>query len=87
MAAYRNLRARYSKSNLKLRTPLKLPEGAEVRVSVTPLPAKLKRRRSGKRLYVYPNRPLPLYRLARLTGAVSLGGDALVDSEALYDGA
>jgi len=86
MAVYPNLRARYSKGTLKLRRPLRLPDGAEVRVSVTPLAPKSKRRRSARRRYRYPNRPVPLTRLSRLTGIITLGGNALADSEALYDG-
>jgi len=86
MAAYPNLRARYSKGTLKLRSPLNLPEGAEVRVSVTALRGGSKRRRSVKRRYAYPNRALPIQRLKRLVASVSLGGNALADSEALYDG-
>ena len=84
MAAYLNLRARYSKGTLKLQEPLKLPEGAEVRVTVRPLAHK--KLRSHRRRYLYPTRPLPPGTLARITGIVSLGGDALADSEALYDG-
>ncbi len=86
MAAYPNLRARYAKGALKLRRRLQLPDGTEVRVSVTPLASQPKRRRSAKRRYTYPNRRVPFYRLERLVGLVSVGGDALVDSEALYDG-
>jgi len=84
MATYPDLLARYSKGTLKLRTPLKLPEGAEVRVTVRPL--EQKRHKTHKRGYLYPTRSLPPGTLARITGIVSLGGDALADSEALYDG-
>lgn len=80
------VRARYSQGTLKLLTPLDLPEGAEVLVSVTPLTPESHRRRSARRSYRYPNRPFPLQRLTRLAGVVSLGGDALADSEELYDG-
>ena|SRR2546426_6651025 len=34
---------------------------------------------------LYPTRPQPPERLARLIGLVAIGGDALADSEALYD--
>lgn len=86
MAAYLNLRARYSKGALKLNRPLRLPDGAEVRVSVSTLSPKSKKRRASKRNKpAYPSRPLPLHRLDRLVGVASLGGDALADSEALYD--
>ena len=84
MAAYPNLPARYSKGTLKLRRRLRLPEGAEVRVSVT-LETQPKPRKSTKRTYLHPNRALPPQHLAQVAGLVSLGGDALADSEALYD--
>jgi len=85
MAAYPNLRARYSKGKLKLLAPLNLPEGTEVLVSVTTL-ADEPKRRPAKRRYAYPSRPFPLERLGQLAGTVSLGGNALEDSEAIYDG-
>jgi predicted DNA-binding antitoxin AbrB/MazE fold protein len=84
MATYPDLLASYSKGTLKLRTPLKLPEGTEVRVTVMPL--EQKKRKTHKRGYLYPTRSLPPGTLERITGIVSLGGDALADSEALYDG-
>jgi hypothetical protein len=34
---------------------------------------------------VYPTRPQPPETLTRLIGLVAIGGDALADSEALYD--
>jgi predicted DNA-binding antitoxin AbrB/MazE fold protein len=86
MAAYLNVRARYSKGTLKLKKPLRLPEGAEVSLTVTPLEARAKPRRATKRAYQYPNRVMPWSALDALVGVVSLGGDALADSEALYDG-
>ena len=75
MAAYPNLPARYSKGTLKLRRRLRLPEGAEVRVSVT-LADHSKPRKSAKRPYLHPNRSLPLPNLAQAAGLASLGGDA-----------
>ena len=87
MAAYLNVRARYSKGTLKLKKPLRLPEGAEVSLTVTPLEAPAKPRRAAKRAYQYPNQVMPWSALDALVGVVSLGGDALADSEALYDGA
>ena len=85
--AYLNVRARYSKGTLKLKKPLRLPEGTEVSVTVTPLDAPAKPRRAAKRAYRYPNRIVSWDALDALVGIVSLGGDALADSEALYDGA
>ncbi len=84
MAAYPNLPARYSKGTLKLGHPLNLPEGAQVRVSVT-LDNQSHPRKTGKRSYRSPNRSLPPQRLADVAGLVSLGGDALADAEAIYD--
>jgi len=80
-----NVRARYTKGMLKLSRPLHLPDGAEVQVMVTPVEEKPKRRRSHKRTYQYPTRTVSWSSLKQLSGVVSLGGDALVDSEALYD--
>lgn len=85
MAAYSNLRARYSKGALKLRRPLRLREGTEVRVSVTALSATSGRRKLSKRRHHYPTRTLPWRNLRKLSGILSLGGDALADSEAVYD--
>ena len=84
MATYPDLLAHYSRGTLKLQTPLELPEGTEVRVIV--MPVEQKKRKSHKRKYRYPNRAVPWGSLKRLTGIVSLGGDAVADSEALYDG-
>lgn len=84
MAAYLNVRARYSKGTLKLKKPLRLPEGAEVSLTITPLEVPVKPPARPRRKY--PLRPLPADALSGLVGIVSLGGDALADSEALYDG-
>jgi predicted DNA-binding antitoxin AbrB/MazE fold protein len=84
MTNYPNLLARYSKGTLKLRRRLRLPEGAEVRVSVM-LVSSTGQSRRARRKYRYPNRPVPPQTLRTLAGLASLGGDALVDSEALYD--
>jgi predicted DNA-binding antitoxin AbrB/MazE fold protein len=40
LATYPDLLACYSKGTLKLQTPLKLPEGAEVHVTVMPVEQK-----------------------------------------------
>ncbi len=85
MADYPNLPARYSKGTLKLRRRLRLPEGTEVRVTVTVAQAEGTGRKKPRRKYLYPNRPPPRHTLRAITGIASLGGDALDDSEALYD--
>jgi len=85
MAAYPNLPARYSKGTLKLRRRLRLPDGTEVRVTVVSVEAS-SRRKAASRGYRYPTRTLRWAKLRELSGTVSLGGDAVADSEALYNG-
>ncbi len=84
MAACLNVRARYSKGILKLKKPLHLPEGAEVLVTITPLDAAKPHHKSRQKLK-YPTVALPSDHLRDLVGVVALGGDALADTEALYD--
>ena len=84
MTVYPTVRARYTKGLLKLRKPLKLAEGTEVQVTVTPVEAVPTSRR--KRNYTYPTRAISWGSLKAITGIISLGGDALEDAEALYDG-
>ena len=85
MADYPNLPARYSKGSLKLRRPLGLPEGTEVRVTIQVAASEEAGRKTPRRKYRYPSRPLPRHTLRAITGIVSLGGDALADGEALFD--
>lgn len=69
----------YHNGRLELREPVNLAEGAEVRVIVLEsLPAKPLATRT------VPS--FPASHLLSLAGIVSAGGDALKDSEALYDG-
>ena len=79
MSVFPNLRARYSKGTLKLLSPLDLPEGVEVRVTVMPVEEKRHKSRKGSD----PTQGMSWESLKALTGVVSLGGDALADSEAL----
>ena len=85
MADYSNLPGRYSKGTIRLRRRLRLPEGTEVRVTITVNQREAKPRIKARRKYLYPNRPLARHTLRALSGMVSLGGNALADSEALYD--
>jgi predicted DNA-binding antitoxin AbrB/MazE fold protein len=85
MASVPKLRARYSKGKLELLDPLKLPEGTQVIVSVRKVKDQPKNQRAAKRKYIHPNRPLPAGTLSHLVGLVALGGDAVADSEAIYD--
>jgi predicted DNA-binding antitoxin AbrB/MazE fold protein len=84
MTEFADLPARYSKGTLKLRQRLDLPEGAEVRVTVS-TEKRSTARRGSKRKYQYPTRVVSWATLDRLTGIASLGGNAVADSEALYD--
>jgi hypothetical protein len=81
--AYPEVRAVHHHGVLRLLGDLDLPEGAEVWLSIEsvlpeasemPTPA-----------LVHPTRLVPADRLDALTGLIEVGGDALVDSEALYD--
>jgi hypothetical protein len=74
----------YEKGVLRPLKPLDLPEHTQLTVTVS-MP---KDREHGPAAFphlVYPTRPQPLYLLEPLIGAMPAGGDALQDSEALYD--
>lgn len=66
---------------LKLLTPLKLPEGAQVSVIV--FSTALDQTQAPE--LARQTRLMPAKKLDNLTSLVAIGGDALVDSEALYD--
>ena len=74
----------YEKGVLRLLEPLDVPEHTRltvtVRVSNTREQAPASRPRAR-----YPTRPQPLSSLEPLIGTMPAGGDALKDSEALYD--
>jgi len=69
---------------LRLLTPLDLPEGAEVSVIVS-LPLSDEEDHPRRVELIYPTRLVPAKKLDDLTDVVAVGGDALADSEALYD--
>ena len=77
------VRAIHQDGVLKLLDPLRLPEGAQVSVIVLPRPSDRPDAPQPIEL-VYPTRLVPAEKLDVLTGLVSIGGDALADSEALY---
>jgi predicted DNA-binding antitoxin AbrB/MazE fold protein len=83
------VKAIYRDGILQLLEPIDLPEGAEVwvelQVGPQPMAEATPRRESVERGPVYPTRYQPPETLARLIGLVAVGGDALDDSEALYD--
>ena len=72
----------YEKGTLRLLEPLDLPEHTQVTVTVSRTRGKGKPERPRA---VHPTRPQPLSSLEPLIGTMPAGGDALKDSEALYD--
>ena len=82
MATQSSVRARavYQQGVLKLLDALHLPEGAQVQVTIQPVASD-----SSLDKLTFPTRLVPARTLDRFTALVALGGDALADSEALYD--
>jgi predicted DNA-binding antitoxin AbrB/MazE fold protein len=74
----------YENGALRLLEPLDLPEHTRLTVTVS-LPRAAGRATSASPRLRYPTRPQPLASLEALIGAMPAGGDALKDSEALYD--
>ncbi|HXG67348.1 MAG TPA: antitoxin family protein [Blastocatellia bacterium] len=89
MAQEEFVRAVYRDGALHLLEPVRLPEGAEVYVAVQIVPEAGGEATSPPHItkpgIQYPNRPQPPETLARLHSLVSIGGDAVSDSEACYD--
>ena len=81
MEAEKNLQVRavHHDGTLRLLDPIELPEGAQVCLLIQSISSDV----TGK--LTYPTRFVPAAKLDRLTALVELGGDALADSEALYD--
>ena len=73
------VRAIHHDGTLELLDPIELPEGAQVRLLIQSVA------HSVNDNLVYPTCLVPATKLDRLTDLVGLGGDALADSEALYD--
>lgn len=69
---------------LKLLTPLELPEGAQVSVIVLETPTGEVDHPHDVEL-TYPTRLVPAEKLDNLTDLLAVGGEALADSDALYD--
>lgn len=79
-------RALYHNGVLSLLEPVDLPEGVEVDVSIHVRPSQAERVvLPAPPGCVYPTVLIPARALDKLTDLVALGGDALADSEALYD--
>jgi len=87
---YSNIRAVYQGGVLRLLDPLQLAEGTEVclRVEIVPTPLPEPLKEAGgleKPVLAYPTRFVRAERLDPMICLVQVGGDALADSEALYD--
>jgi predicted DNA-binding antitoxin AbrB/MazE fold protein len=80
---YPVVRAVYRAGVLQLLDPLTLPNGAEVRVRVES--SSQTQHPTHQLPGLYPNNPQPASTLCALLGVVAVGGDALADSEALYE--
>jgi predicted DNA-binding antitoxin AbrB/MazE fold protein len=74
----------YEKGVLRLLEPLDLPEHTKLTVTVK-VSKTHERARTSRPRAQYPTRPQPLSSLKPLIGSMPAGGDALKDSEALYD--
>lgn len=83
------VKAIYRDGALQLQEPVDLPEGAEVWVELQKEPhsetetAALPQPTHPP--FLHPTRPQSPESLARLVGLIAIGGDALLESEALYD--
>ena len=73
------VRAVYESGHLRLLEPLDLPDRTELTVTVS-VPG-----REDRLQLANPTRPQPLSLLDAVIGTVPAGGDALKESEALYD--
>ncbi len=77
------VRAIHHKGVLTLLTDVALPDGAQVSVIVFDKP--IDEAHSPITVGRYPTRFVPAERLSHFTAQIAVGGDALADSEALYD--
>jgi predicted DNA-binding antitoxin AbrB/MazE fold protein len=89
MAQSERVKAIYREGTLQLLEPVNLPEGVEVWVELKGVPQPGTETATLRRAIqlgpTYPTRPQSPETLERLIGLVAVGGDALADSEALYD--
>ena len=83
-AKLKEVRAVYHDGTLRLLDGLELPDGAQVRLFVEEVKTGDVDQTAEKKV-VYPTHVVPAERLNALTGMLEVGGDALADSEALYD--
>ena len=83
------VRAIYRHGTLQLQEPVDLPEETEVWVELQSVhqcgQETVSLQQPSQPGPAYPTRPQPPESLERLVGLIAVGGDALVDAEALYD--
>jgi predicted DNA-binding antitoxin AbrB/MazE fold protein len=79
------VRAIYRDGVLQLLESVDLPDGAELWVELRTASPLKKDSTSSQQAPSYPTLPQPPESLSRLIGMIAVGGDALADSEALYD--
>jgi predicted DNA-binding antitoxin AbrB/MazE fold protein len=86
---FTRVKAIYRKGTLRLQEPIDLPEGAEVLVQLQEVSHSVAEVNFSEDLTQtfssYPTRPQPPESLKRLVKLVAVGGDAVADSESLYD--
>ena len=75
----------YEDGVLRPSMPLPLAEGSVVSVIVQMPEEEREQVMEKEQIYLYPNQPQPPETLKELVGLMSVGGDALADSEAIYD--
>jgi hypothetical protein len=85
IAQTERVKAIYHRGTLQLLDTVALPEGVEVWVELHVRPQPAAETPPPQRGPLYPVCPQPPETLAGLIGLVAVGGDALADSEALYD--
>ena len=78
---YVNVRAIYREGVLTVLDPVTLPDGAQVQLDIHLLEQTPVQQGTAQ----YPTMLISAAELDTLTGIVTAGGDALTDSEALYD--
>jgi hypothetical protein len=78
---YANVRAVYHEGVLTILDPLPLPDGAQVQLDIHIQDDTPARRERGR----YPTILVPAAALAPLIESIEMGGDALADSEGIYD--